>query len=107
MELEKLKERLNDLFDEYQGKSLQIDDNQNSDYYLYIGKASAIRDLIDEIEGYNPIIQQDKQKDKCNHKESYFVYESNRKMHYERCCNCHSFLRESKDGINYIEFKSL
>lgn len=50
--MKNLKGRLNELFDEYQNKSLQINDNQNSDYYLYIGKASAMGDLIDEIERY-------------------------------------------------------
>lgn len=48
--MKNLKERLNDLFDEYQNKSLQLDNNQNSDYYLYIGKASAIGEIIDLIE---------------------------------------------------------
>ena len=105
--MKKILKILEQKFDKYHAKQLEIDNDQNPVYYLFMGKASAIGDLIDEIKADNPVIVQDKKQEKCIHKETYFVYENNRKMHYERCCNCGSFLRESKDGINYIEFKSL
>jgi len=105
--MKNLLEILEQKFDEYHAKQLEIDNDQNPDYYLFMGKASAIGDLIDEIKSDDSVILQDKIEEKCSHKESYFVYENNRKMHYERCCSCGSFLRESKDGNKYIEFTNL
>jgi hypothetical protein len=48
--MEKLLEKLNKKFDEYHHKQLEIDDPQNPDYYLFMGKANAIGEVIDEIE---------------------------------------------------------
>ena len=48
--MKKLIEKLNQKFDEYHNEQLRVDDDQNPDYYLFMGKASAIGDLIDELE---------------------------------------------------------
>jgi hypothetical protein len=48
--MKNLIEKLNEKFDEYHNEQLRIDDNQNPDYYLFMGKASAIGDLIDDLE---------------------------------------------------------
>ena len=48
--MEKLLKELNKKFDKYHKKQLQINNNQNPDYYLYMGKANAIGEVIDLIE---------------------------------------------------------
>ena len=48
--MDKLLKKLNEKFDEYHNKQLKIDNNQNPDYYLYMGKANAIGEVIDLIE---------------------------------------------------------
>jgi hypothetical protein len=47
--MKNLIEKLEKKFDEYHKEQLRIDNNQNPDYYLFMGKASAIGDLIDEL----------------------------------------------------------
>jgi hypothetical protein len=47
--MEKLLEELNERFDEYQNIQLTINNDQNPDYYLYMGKAEAIGEAIDLI----------------------------------------------------------
>lgn len=47
--MEKLLEILNEKFDEYHQAQLEINNNQNPDYYLYMGKANAIGEIIDLI----------------------------------------------------------
>ena len=47
--MKNLIEKLGKKFDEYHNEQLRIDNNQNPDYYLYMGKASAIGDLIDDL----------------------------------------------------------
>lgn len=48
--MKELLEVLNEKFDEYHNLQLKIDDNQNPDYYLFMGKANAIGEIIDLIE---------------------------------------------------------
>lgn len=48
--MKNLLEKLNKKFDEYHTKQLEIDNDQNPDYYLYMGKANAIGEIIDLIE---------------------------------------------------------
>ena len=48
--MEKLLKELKKKFDKYHKNQLQINNNQNPDYYLYIGKANAIGEVIDLIE---------------------------------------------------------
>lgn len=48
-------EKLGKKFDEYHNEQLRIDDPQNPDYYLFMGKASAIGDLLTELEIENNI----------------------------------------------------
>ena len=38
---------LEELFDKYHSKQLEINDRQNADYYLFMGKANAIGECID------------------------------------------------------------
>ena len=48
--MDKLLKKLNKKFDEYHKKQLKINNNQNPDYYLFMGKANAIGEVIDLIE---------------------------------------------------------
>jgi hypothetical protein len=53
--MKNLLNHLEELFDKYHGKQLEINDRQNADYYLFMGKANAIGECIDlmklEMEG--------------------------------------------------------
>lgn len=51
--MEEFLEILNDKFDEYHNMQLQINDKQNPDYYLFMGKANAIGEIIDLVEILN------------------------------------------------------
>jgi len=48
--MEKLLETLNEKFDEYHNTQLEINNKQDPDYYLFMGKANAIGEIIDLIE---------------------------------------------------------
>lgn len=48
--MEELLEILGCKFDEYHNESLKISNDQDPEYYLYIGKANAIGEIIDLIE---------------------------------------------------------
>ena len=41
--------KLEKLFDKYHKKQLKLSDTPNSDYYLFMGKANAIGEIIDLI----------------------------------------------------------
>ncbi len=47
--MKKLLEILNEKFDEYHNTQLEINNKQDPDYYLYMGKANAIGEVIDLI----------------------------------------------------------
>lgn len=48
--MEDVLKKLNDMFDKYHKKQLKINNPQDPDYYLYMGKANAIGEAIDLIE---------------------------------------------------------
>jgi len=48
--MKELLEILEQKFDEYHNKQMEISNDQNPDYYLYMGKANAIGEIIDLIE---------------------------------------------------------
>ena len=48
--MEKLLEILNEKFDEYHQIQLEINNKNDADYYLFMGKANAIGEIIDLIE---------------------------------------------------------
>lgn len=48
--MKNLIEKLEKKFDEYHNEQLRIDNKQDPDYYLFMGKASAIGDLLTELE---------------------------------------------------------
>jgi hypothetical protein len=48
--MDNLLKELNKRFDKYHKKQLKINNNQDPDYYLYMGKANAIGEIIDLIE---------------------------------------------------------
>jgi len=50
MEKEKLLKELNKKFDKYHKNQLKINDKQNPEYYLFMGKANAILEVIELIE---------------------------------------------------------
>jgi hypothetical protein len=47
--MKELLEILEQKFDEYHAKQLEINNDQNPDYYLFMGKANAIGEIIDLI----------------------------------------------------------
>lgn len=51
--MEKLLEMLNEKFDEYHNKQMEINNPQDPEYYLYMGKANGIGEAIDLIEEKN------------------------------------------------------
>jgi len=46
----KIIKKLDKLFDKYYSKQLEIQDAENPEYYLYMGKANGIKESIDLIE---------------------------------------------------------
>ena len=48
--MKELLEVLNEKFDEYHNKQMEISNDQDPDYYLFMGKANAIGEIIDLIE---------------------------------------------------------
>jgi hypothetical protein len=48
--MNELLEKLELLFDEYHNEQLKLSDTPNADYYLFMGKANAIGEVIDLIE---------------------------------------------------------
>jgi len=47
--MQELLEILEQKFDDYHNKQLEIDNDQDPEYYLYMGKANAMLEIIDLI----------------------------------------------------------
>lgn len=48
--MEELLKKLNKKFDKYHKKQMDLSGTPNADYYLFMGKANAIGEIIDIIE---------------------------------------------------------
>jgi nitrogenase molybdenum-iron protein alpha/beta subunit len=48
--MKELLELLGDKFDEYHTEQLKLSETPNADYYLFMGKANAIGEIMDIIE---------------------------------------------------------